>query len=220
MGQYWHIALKKGNNTAKIDPQYYGEGSKFVEFAFSPDTLKVLYKLLKEDWYDCQLAIVGDYSTSLEGIETHKYDAISLLESGITEIDHIHTDQLKMYDPLKFERMGFTCLQQSIKIHKHKFYVVNKTKKTYIVIERKDFDTESCVAALLWILVDESSMGHGGGDIQPDKHSDHFNKNAGRWAYDSICILDDDDCLDSLKEYELYSDFGSVMYELQYLSNF
>ena len=143
-----------------------------------------------------------------------------MLESDITEIDHIHTDQLKMYDPLKFERMGFTCLQQSIKIRKDKFYVVNKTKKTYIVIERKDFDTESCVAALLWILVDESSMGHGGGDIQPDKHSDHFNKNAGRWAYDSICILDDDDCLDSLKEYELYSDFGSVMYELQYLSNF
>jgi len=49
MGQYWHIALKKGKKTAKIDPQYYGEGSKFVEFAFSPDTLKVLYKLLKDD---------------------------------------------------------------------------------------------------------------------------------------------------------------------------
>lgn len=220
MGQYWHIALKKGNKTAKVEPHYYGEGSKFLEFALSSRTLKVLYKLLKEEWYDCQIAIVGDYCKSLEGQETDDYDTISLLKSGITEIDDKQTKNFKKCDPETFERMGFTRLQESIKIRKDKFYVVNKTKKQYIVIERKDYDKESCVAALLWILVDNSSMGHGGGDLKPDKHSEQFNENAGCWAYDSICILDDDDPLDSLKEFKLYSDFGSVMYELQYLSNF
>ena len=220
MGQYWHIALKKGNKTGKVEPHYFGAGSKFLEFAFSPHALKVLYKLLKEDWYDSQVAIVGDYCESDEGKETDEYDTISLLQLDITEIDHRQTSGFTKCDPETFEKMGFARLKDSIKIRKDKFYVVNKTEKTYIVIGRKDYDTEECVAALLWILIDDSSMGHGGGDIQPDKHSEHFIKHAGRWAYDSICILDDDDCLDSLKEYKLYSDFGSLMYELQYMSNY
>lgn len=219
MGQYWYITLKKGDKKVKVDPQYYGEGSKFLEFAFSPNTLKVLYKLLKEDWYDSQLAIVGDYCQSDEGKEAQEYDIISLLQLGLTEIDRGQAACFKKVDDAMFERIGLTRLCNSIKIRKDKFYVVNTTKKAYIIIERKDFDTEGCVAALLWILIDDSSMGQGGGDIQLDKHSLQFKQNAGHWAYDSICVLDDDDCLDSLKEYKLYSDFGSIIYELQYISN-
>lgn len=213
MGQYWHIALKKGNKNAKVDPLHFGEGAKFLEFAFSPKTLLVLYKLLKEDWYDCQLAIVGDDCTSLEGKETHKYDILSLLQLGITEIDHKYTNAFQKCDSAMFERMGFTQLRKSIKIHKDKFYVVNTTMETYIVIGRKGYDTEACVAALSWMLADVSSMGRGPKTIQPERNS-KLKEKLGYWAYDSIRVLDDDDNLDSLKEYKLDPDFDSLIEEL------
>lgn len=72
-----------------------------------------------------------------------------------------------------------------MKIRAYKIYVVNAS---HVVIESKDYDSPQRVAALTWLLVDRSSMGHGSGDIKPEKNS-ILDKTMGCWAYDRVQVL-------------------------------
>ena len=194
MGQYWHIALGKKNANVRVDPSRYGAGLKFLEFAFSPKTLLVLHDMLRGNWVDCSVALVGDYCTSAKGAKTNAYATVSLLDLGLTEVDPDLSQHFKTNDDRAFERFGFTRLKYSVGIRADKLYVLNASKNKHVVIRREDYDSPQRVAALMWLLVDRSSMGHGSGDIKPEKNS-VLDKTLGAWAYDRVQVLHENEFL-------------------------
>ena len=216
MGQYWHIALKRRNLNVRIDPAQYGEGLKFLEFAFAPTTLLVYHDLLRGDWFDCPVALVGDCCTSEKGLETCTYPAGSLLELGLTEVNPHMAPFFKTKDDATLERFGCTRLKSELKIRTNKFYVINATKQKYVVIDRKKYDAPECVAALSWLLVDETSMGKGFGDIKPET-APELMKTMGCWAFDRIRVLDDEDFLEEVPSQEYETKFDKL---LETLKNF
>ena len=213
MGQYWHIAIKKKNANVRVDPSRYGAGLKFLEFAYSPKTLVVLHDMLRGDWADSSVALVGDYCTSEEGVKTNAYATVSLLNLGLTEVDPDLSQQFKTNDDRVFERFGFTRLKHSVRIRADKLYLLNASKDKHVVIRREEYESPQRVAALMWLLVDKSSMGHGSGDIKPEKNS-VLEKTLGVWAYDRVHILHENEFLAETPTQNAQESFDQLADEL------
>ena len=184
MGQYWtfvNLTLE-----TRVEPHYYGSGAKVMEFAFDSRSLRVLYALLNGRWKDTSLAIVGDYSKSKWGKKYNTFPKTSLLNLTEVRSEFVNPGVDHEYA----QSHGLVELKQSVTLPEQTFFVCNVEKKQKIPVLASAHDSQAFVASLLWLFMDDDSMGEGSGDVTCQDGTVHDL--CGLWAGQKIRVTNDD----------------------------
>lgn len=181
-----------------VSPHAWGRRYELCEFAFSFDTFAVLYELLSES--PGRFAFVGDNAMD------ERDDVKRGLAPTNDEIDHeyrvLDTGDLRNIDGLlSLHRLGSEVARSAAgeQIDRStlpgRVVFVNRSKKTFFVVDTKDVD-QFTVAALVWFLVDTSTasadyivdVDASARTLEDDELLDHHG---GSWAYNTIAAMDD-----------------------------